>query len=59
MLATRSGEIAAQPRELARIAAAAVVIHSLAAQTASSGGPFLMDQLVTAIPSVIRTLLSR
>lgn len=59
MLATRASEIAARPRDLARIAAAAVVIHSLAAQTASSGGPFLMDQLVAAIPSVIRTLLSR
>jgi NAD(P)H-hydrate repair Nnr-like enzyme with NAD(P)H-hydrate dehydratase domain len=59
MLATRASELAARPRDLARIAAASVVIHSLAAQSASSGGPFLMDHLVAAIPSVIRTLLSR
>jgi NAD(P)H-hydrate repair Nnr-like enzyme with NAD(P)H-hydrate dehydratase domain len=59
ILATRADELAARPRDLARIAAASVVIHSLAAQSASSGGPFLMDQLVAAIPSVIRTLLSR
>jgi len=59
MIATRSDDIAAEPRISARIAAAAVVIHSLAAQSASAGGPFLVEQLVSSIPSVIRTLLSR
>ena len=59
MVATRANDIAADPRICARIAAAAVVIHSLAAQSASAGGPFFVDQLVFAIPPVIRTLLSR
>lgn len=59
MVATRANDIIADPRVSARVAAAAVVIHSLAAQSASAGGPFLIEQLVAAIPSVIRTLLSR
>lgn len=59
MVATRADDITADPRVLAKIASAAVVIHSLAAQSASVGGPFLVDQLVSAIPAVIRTLLAR
>lgn len=59
MVATRAADIRSDPRTLARVAAAAVVVHSLAAQSASSGGPFLLDQLVAHIPSVIRRLLSR
>mgnify|MGYP000499945913 CR=1 FL=1 len=59
MLATRSADIAADSRSLTRIAAAAVVIHSLAAQLASAGGPFLLDDLVGKIPAVIRQLLAR
>jgi hypothetical protein len=59
MIATRVADIAADERVLARIAASAVVIHSLAAQAASAGGPFLLDQLVTQIPTVIRDLLAR
>jgi len=59
MIATRATDIAADQRVLARIAASAVVIHSLAAQAASAGGPFLLEQLVTHIPSVIRNLLAR
>lgn len=59
MIATRSADIVSNERILARVAASAVVIHSLAAQSASSGGPFLLDQLVAQIPSVIRHLLSR
>jgi len=59
MIATRAGDIVADQRVLARIAASAVVIHSLAAQAASAGGPFLLDQLVTQIPVVIRNLLAR
>jgi len=59
MIATRASHIAADQRVLARIAASAVVIHSLAAQAASAGGPFLLDQLVAQIPAVIRNLLAR
>ena len=59
ILATRSADIVGEPRSLARIAAAGVVIHSLAAQNASSGGPFLLEQLIENIPVVIRHLLSR
>jgi len=59
MIATRATDIAADQRVLARIAASAVVIHSLAAQSASAGGPFLLEQLVSQIPTVIRNLLAR
>jgi NAD(P)H-hydrate repair Nnr-like enzyme with NAD(P)H-hydrate dehydratase domain len=59
MIATRATDIAADKRVLARIAASAVVIHSLAAHAASAGGPFLLDQLVMQIPVVIRKLLAR
>ncbi len=59
MIATRATDIAADQRVLARIAASAVVIHSLAAHAASAGGPFLLDQLVMQIPAVIRKLLAR
>lgn len=59
MVATRSADIVADNRVLARVSASAVVIHSLAAQSASAGGPFLLDQLVAHIPPVIRRLLSR
>jgi len=59
MIATRATDIAADQRVLARIAASAVVIHSLAAQAASAGGPFLLEQLVSQIPTVIRNLLAR
>ena len=59
MIATRATDIAADQRVLARIAASSVVIHSLAAQAASAGGPFLLEQLVAQIPAVIRNLLAR
>ena len=59
MIATRATDIVADQRVLARIAASSVVIHSLAAQAASAGGPFLLEQLVTHIPAVIRNLLAR
>lgn len=59
LVASRTRDVSAEPRALARIAAAGVVIHSLAARSASSGGPFMLDDLVSNIPSVIRRLLSR
>jgi len=59
MIATRPFDVVADHRVLARIAASAVVIHSLAAQAASAGGPFMLDQLVMQIPVVIRNLLAR
>jgi NAD(P)H-hydrate repair Nnr-like enzyme with NAD(P)H-hydrate dehydratase domain len=59
MIATRAADIVADQRVLARIAASAVAIHSLAAQAASAGGPFVLDQLVAQIPAVIRNLLAR
>jgi NAD(P)H-hydrate repair Nnr-like enzyme with NAD(P)H-hydrate dehydratase domain len=59
IVATRAADIVANQRALARIAASAVVIHSLAAQAASAGGPFMLDQLVAQIPVVIRNLLAR
>lgn len=59
ILASRTVDGSTDARAFARIAATGVVIHSLAAQSASSGGPFLLDQLVANIPSVIRHLLAR
>jgi hydroxyethylthiazole kinase-like uncharacterized protein yjeF len=59
ILASRTLDVESDHRILARLAATGVVIHSLAAQSASSGGPFLLDQLIANIPPVIRHLLSR
>lgn len=59
LMASRRSEIDNDPRILARIAAAGVVVHSLAARRASAGGPFLLDTLIAEIPAVIRGLVGR
>ncbi|MEN9740830.1 MAG: hypothetical protein RLZ72_1096 [Actinomycetota bacterium] len=56
LAATRSDDIAESGHALARIAAAGVVVHSVAAARASGGGPFLLADLVKHIPGVIRDL---
>lgn len=58
LISTRSAEIAESGRAMARIAAAGVVIHSVAAARASGGGPFLLDALVAEIPRVVRDLVN-
>ncbi len=59
IVASRAADIVLDQRVMARIAASAVVIHSLAARAASVGGPFLLEQLVAQIPVVIRNLLAQ
>lgn len=57
LVATHAELIAADPGALARLAATAAVIHGLAAEAASAGGPFTILDLVGAVPGVIATLL--
>lgn len=45
-------------RMLARLAASASVVHALAAERASSGGPFTVRALVAAIPATVAGLLA-
>lgn len=59
LLATHVEEIAADPAELARCAATAAVIHGLAAERASAGGPLTVLDLAAAIPGTIADLLAR
>ena len=49
----------AQGSELARLAATASVVHGLAAERASAGGPLTVLDLAESIPSVIACLLAR
>jgi hydroxyethylthiazole kinase-like uncharacterized protein yjeF len=57
LLATHSAQIAADPSMLARLGATASVIHGLAAERASGGGPFTILDLNGRLPSVIAGLL--
>ena len=59
LVATHSNEIAEDERMLARLAATASLIHGLAAQRASQGGPFTVLQLCEAIPATVVQLLRR
>ena len=58
LVATHAAEIAADPGELARLAATAAVIHGLAATRASAGGPLTILGLAHAIPATIAGLLA-
>jgi NAD(P)H-hydrate repair Nnr-like enzyme with NAD(P)H-hydrate dehydratase domain len=49
---------AAKPGGLAHLAAAASVLHSLAGERASGGGPLTVLDLAAAVPSVIAELLA-
>ena len=57
LLATHANEIAEDGSMLAQLAATASVLHGLAAQRASSGGPFVALDLAVALPGVISELL--
>jgi len=59
LVATHSHEIAADPAELARLAATAAVVHGLAASRASGGGPLTILDLTAALPATIAELLAR
>ena len=57
LLANRMADETAPEVSLARIAAAGVVLHSVAAEKASRGGPFLLAGLVDHIPQAVAELL--
>jgi len=59
LVATHSDEIAEDERMLARLAATASVIHGLAADRASQGGPITILDLCEAVPATVAALLSR
>jgi NAD(P)H-hydrate repair Nnr-like enzyme with NAD(P)H-hydrate dehydratase domain len=59
LLANRMADETSPPVSLARIAAAGVVVHSIAAERASNGGPFMLAGLVEQIPRGVADLLSR
>ncbi|MEO7146304.1 MAG: ADP/ATP-dependent (S)-NAD(P)H-hydrate dehydratase, partial [Terrimesophilobacter sp.] len=59
LLATHTRQLAEDPAELPRLAATACVIHSLAAERASGGGPFTVLDLNATIPGVFAELLRR
>ena len=57
LLATHSAEITASRGALAPLAATACVLHSLAAERASGGGPFTVLDLASELSGVIARLL--
>jgi ADP-dependent NAD(P)H-hydrate dehydratase / NAD(P)H-hydrate epimerase len=57
LLATHSDEIAEDPALMPRLAAAAAVIHGMAGDSASGGGPVTVLDLAAALPSTITRLL--
>lgn len=58
LLATHSAEIAATRGALAPLAATACVLHSLAAERASGGGPFAVLDLAAELSGVVARLLA-
>ncbi len=59
LLATHWALVAGDPAELARLAATAALVHGLAAQRASAGGPLTVLELCANIPATIAGLLPR
>ena len=57
LLATHHERLEADPGALAQLAATGVVLHGLAAQSASAGGPLTILDLAAALPGVIAELL--
>jgi NAD(P)H-hydrate repair Nnr-like enzyme with NAD(P)H-hydrate dehydratase domain len=58
LLATHALELEADPGCAAPLAATAAVLHGLAAQRASRGGPFTVLGLCSELPGVVRELLA-
>jgi hydroxyethylthiazole kinase-like uncharacterized protein yjeF len=58
LLATHADEIAAEPVVLAHLAATGAVLHGLAAERASAGGPLTILDLAASLPRVIAELLT-
>jgi NAD(P)H-hydrate repair Nnr-like enzyme with NAD(P)H-hydrate dehydratase domain len=59
LLATHAEEIAEDPSMLARLAAAAAVLHGMAGDRASAGGPVTVLDLAAALPATIADVLGR
>jgi hydroxyethylthiazole kinase-like uncharacterized protein yjeF len=59
LVATHSDEVLGDSNALARLAATASVLHGLAAQRASGGGPFTVLDLATAVSATVAALLER
>lgn len=57
LLATHATELAADPGTALPLAATAAVLHGLAAERASRGGPFTVLALCAQLPAVVRELL--
>ncbi len=57
LLATHALELEADPGIVAPLAATAAVLHGLAAERASAGGPFTVMDLCGELPAVVRDLL--
>lgn len=58
LVATHSDELAAEGSLLARLGATASLIHGLAAERASAGGPLTILDLAAAVPASIAELLA-
>ncbi|PPF83362.1 NAD(P)H-hydrate dehydratase [Subtercola sp. Z020] len=56
LVATRRQALDAEPTRLADLAAAAAVIHGLAGERASAGGPIVALDIAEAVPAVIAAL---
>jgi Predicted sugar kinase len=59
LLATHAREIAEQPGAVAALAATAALLHGLAAERASAGGPIVALDVAEALPATIAALLAR
>ncbi len=57
LLATHSDDIAAEPTVIARLAATGAVLHALAAERVSGGGPFTVLDLAAAVGPAVTALL--
>lgn len=57
LLATHHRELAADPTVLAQLAATGAVLHGLAAESASAGGPLTILDLTAALPGVVAKLV--
>lgn len=57
LLATHHEQLAADPGVLTQLAATGAVLHGLAAERASGGGPLTILDLAAALPAVIAELL--
>ena len=59
LVATDTVEILNEYNRLAHVAATGALIHALAADAASNGGPINAEAIITAIPRVITQLIKR